>query len=326
MRIWSYPKIYNLGHPAIGDLFKGPVTVGEKLDGSQLSFAWTDDGLVVRSKGKLQYGPEGGLDGLFTRAVDYLLMVEPIPGYVFRAEYFTKPKHNTLAYDRMPENGIALYDVEDVSAPNNFWNHSLMMQLGERLGVSVVRDFTKKLARLGGGATDDETGELLLFGESLSLEALNEVIDAESQLGGPKMEGVVIKNYNRFTIDGKVMMGKLVSPEFKERHGRSWKERNPNRADILDDLQAALNTEARWQKAVQHLAEDGVLTGTPKDIGPLMAEVKRDTLEEEGDWIVEKLTSHFLPKVSRAIGRGLPEWYKEKLAASAFAPGEEVTV
>jgi hypothetical protein len=40
--IGSYPKIYNLGHKAVRDIFKEPVTAQEKVDGSQFSFMRVD--------------------------------------------------------------------------------------------------------------------------------------------------------------------------------------------------------------------------------------------------------------------------------------------
>jgi len=52
MRLNSYPKVYNLGHAAIVHLFDEPVTVEEKVDGSQFSFALIDGELSARSKGK----------------------------------------------------------------------------------------------------------------------------------------------------------------------------------------------------------------------------------------------------------------------------------
>ena len=34
----SYPKVYQLGHKAVLDIFSGPVVIQEKIDGSQFSF------------------------------------------------------------------------------------------------------------------------------------------------------------------------------------------------------------------------------------------------------------------------------------------------
>ena len=49
-----------------------------------------------------------------------------------------------------------------------------------------------------------------------------------------------------------------------------------------------------------------------------MAELKRDTVEEEREWIAGRLTEWALPKVVRGVGRGFPDFYKQLLAASQF--------
>jgi hypothetical protein len=298
----SYPKVYNLGHKAVAEVLQGPVVIQEKYDGSQFSFCWDPDGqLYARSKGREQYGPGRTLeevDDLFRAAVEYLLTVEPIPGEVFRCEVFKSKRHNTLDYGRAPRHGLVLFDVESMHNPSHY--RAYIDEWAARLGIEDAREWV----------VDD--------GSALTLEDLQLYLNKESTLGGVKVEGIVIKNYNRHTIDGKTMMAKLVSPEFRERHERSWKKRNPNRGDVLDEIIEALNTEARWRKAVQHLREDGVLKDGPEDIGPLMREVKRDTMDEERDWIISQLAAHFLPKVERAVGRGLPEWYKGQLAAGQF--------
>lgn len=45
----SYPKVYNLGHSAIKDLFHDEVVIQEKLDGSQFSFGIVDGEFRRRS-------------------------------------------------------------------------------------------------------------------------------------------------------------------------------------------------------------------------------------------------------------------------------------
>ncbi len=161
-----------------------------------------------------------------------------------------------------------------------------------------------------------ESVPVLFEGELDSLSAADFVrglMERDSILGGQKIEGVVIKNYEAFGHDGKTLMGKYVSEAFKEVHEKDWKKRNPNKGDILDEICEALRSEARWNKAVQHLKEDGTLIGEPKDIGLLIREVIRDTLEEESEFIKERFFLWARKDISRRITYGLPEWYKEKL-------------
>ena len=62
-------------------------------------------------------------------------------------------------------------------------------------------------------------------------------------------------------------MGKFVCEDFKEVANEVFKEKNPGSADFREMLGFKYKTQARWQKALQHLTEAGKVTGTPQDIG-----------------------------------------------------------
>ena len=144
------------------------------------------------------------------------------------------------------------------------------------------------------------------------------LLDTTSCLGGQKIEGVVIKNYQRFGRDKKILLGKFVSEAFKETHAKEWKAANPNRSDVVEVLIATLKTDARWHKAVQHLREAGELEDSPRDIGHLMKEVPKDVEKEEVDYIKDKLYEWAWPQIRRGIIAGLPEWYKDRLLERQF--------
>ena len=132
------------------------------------------------------------------------------------------------------------------------------------------------------------------------------------------MEGIVLKNYNQFGEDKKVLMGKWVREEFKEIHQGAWKGANPSRSDILEMMIKVYRNENRWQKAIQHLRDSGQLLGEPKDIGPLIREFQKDLTEECAAEIKEKLFEYALPKILRGASAGLAEYYKELLAQQQF--------
>lgn len=53
MSSWhSYPKIFNMGHPGIRELFDDEVLIEEKVDGAQFSFGVFNGEIKARSKGK----------------------------------------------------------------------------------------------------------------------------------------------------------------------------------------------------------------------------------------------------------------------------------
>lgn len=295
----SYPKVYNLGHALLSSLLgEQNVLVQEKVDGSQFSFGRFGSELRVRSRGTVMEVEEP--EKMFAKAVKWVKEnAERLSdGATYRGEYLMAPKHNTLAYDRHPVNHIILFDVtvgeECYLPPFELASEAI------RLGLEVV-------PQLYYGP-----------GKDLTHEMIKEFMDRVSCLGGQKLEGIVIKNYFEFGPDKKVLMGKHVSEHFKETHKTDWKGRNPGKGDIIASLGETLRTTARWDKAIQHLKERGALQNAPQDIPNLLKEVKADVLAECGDLIREELFNYGWPHIQRIITRGLPEWYKEQLAASQF--------
>jgi hypothetical protein len=294
--ISSYPSIFALGHRYIADIFLDPVLVEEKVDGSQFSFGLIGGEIVMKSKGAAvtQESPEG-MFKLAARSVSELAG-DLRPGFTYRCEYLQKPKHNTLCYGRVPARNMIVFDIN--TGTETYLSRAEKEAESQRLGLEIV--------------------PRLFEGMVASPESLFSLLENESVLGGCKIEGIVVKNYNRFGIDKKVLMGKYVSEAFKESHGKEWRANNPVITDIVDRLILTLKTEARWQKAVQHLNEAGTLEGSPRDIGNLIGEVKRDVLKEESEFIKEKLYEWAKDRIARAVTGGLPEWYKKTLVEKSF--------
>jgi len=292
----SYPKSFALGHRAIRDLFAESVIVEEKIDGSQFSFGRFGDDLLIRSKGCVMNidAPEK----MFNVAAATVKELGPrlVDGWTYRGEYLAKPKHNALAYDRVPTKHVIIFDI------NKGNEHYLPYEEKRRAAAELGL----------------ETVHLLYEGIVPDIGFFRSFLDKTSILGGQKIEGVVVKNYARYTVDGKAMMGKFVSEAFKEVHGASWKETNPGKADIIEKIIERVRTPARWAKAVQHLREAGALTDTPKDISPILKEVQKDIAAECGDDISSHLMAWAMPQINRGSIRGLPEWYKEQLMRLQF--------
>lgn len=300
MTIPPYPSIYALGHRAIKDIFAGPVIIEEKIDGSQFSFGVIGGKLHCRSKGATIHvdAPEK----MFGHAVETAknLSSQVTPEWIYRCEYLQKPKHNTLAYERVPKSHLIVFDVET--------------------GPSCFLPYQDKVEHAN--AIRLETVPLVHYGLLSNPDQFQSLLETESILGGCKIEGVVVKNYSIFTPSKHIAIAKYVSEAFKEKHSTSWKNRNPGRQDIVQNLIAMYRVNARWQKAVQHLQERGELTDSPKDIGSLIKEVNLDILKEEEDAIKGTFFKHFWPQIARGVTSGLAEWYKQKLAEQAFEKTE----
>ena len=294
--ISAYPSIYALGHRYLKELLLDPVLVEEKVDGSQFSFGVRDGEVRCRSKGAdlNVFAP----DKMFAKAVEWVVANQDklMPGWVYRGEYLVKPKHNVLAYDRVPANHIILFDV--AVGPEDYVAYDVKQEEADKLGLELV-------PRLYEGRVED-------------VQTLRAFLERVSCLGGQKIEGMVVKNYGRFGIDKRPLMGKFVSEAFKEVHNAEWKAKREGPTGVIEKLIETYKSPARWQKAIQHLRERGQIEDTPKDIGLLFKEVPADIRRECEEAIKDKLFEWAWPNVQRGVMAGLPEWYKQQLLERQF--------
>lgn len=273
--------------------------VEEKVDGSQFSFGVFGGELVFFSKNTRVYKEAAGM---FSNGVTAISNIADrlFPEWLYRGEYLQKPKHNVLAYDRTPANYVILFDV--TTGPETYLGRGEKLLEADRIGLEVVPSFQVDVKNMG---------------------ALQSLLNTQSVLGGQKVEGLVFKNYSRFGKDGKPLFGKYVSEAFREVAGGEWKAANPSKSDVIQLLINKLKTPARWNKAVQHLKEAGVLTNSPQDIGKLIKEVQEDIILECGGMIKDELYNWARGQIQRGVIGGLPEWYKLELAKSQFEQGEQ---
>ena len=217
----------------------------------------------------------------------------------FYCEYLSKPHHNILNYERVPKNNLYLF------------------------GVMIGLNFVSDLAEIHRYADmlDIQRPHLLCLGKIKDVKELETMLEQDSCLGKEKIEGLVVKNYAEPALAGSRMipisMGKYVGEAFKERHNSEWGTNFTSKGK-LETFLSSFKTEARWHKAIQHLKEKGELKGAPKDIGKLIAEIKRDVIDEEKENIKEELYKIFSDDVTRRSTRGFPEFYKEMLVKKQF--------
>lgn len=312
MNLPSYPKIYALGHRNVRDIMKEPVLVQEKVDGSQFSFGVLGGELFCRSKGAEidVWAPPK----MFARTVATIVGLHEAgrltPEWVYRGEALNRPKHNVLTYDRVPAGNIILFDI--TIGEQSYLRPDLVYAEADKLNLEMVPVFVVN----SGEGDDCDMGSRVN-----SLSDLAAFMERESCLGGQQLEGVVLKNYLRFGVDGKPLFGKYVREAFKEMHRKTSYKGVPGK-DIIDEIVSTLATEARWDKAVIHLAEREELEGSPRDIGALMKEVSMDIMGEEADQIKTALFKWAWKRISRGVTTGLPQWYKDKLAKAQFEQEE----
>lgn len=294
--ISGYPKIWHIGSPEVRDnLFKGGVEITEKIDGSQIGFGLLSDGnLCIRSKGCVIYN-EGYVrtpDTLFKAAVEYIITIKDKlhAETSYYGEVISTNKHNTLAYRSVPRNYVVLYGI----CSKGFWadDHEVLTKEADVLGFDSV--------------------PLLFSGVVIDKKHLDEFMQTESFYGGTKIEGMVIKNYNQQAISAYSSMcfGKYVSEAFKEANSAGWAAK-PGK---MEELMNSFTDKKRWEKAIQHLRDDGKLTDSPKDIGLLIPEILNDFTTERKQEVMEQLWRVSLRDITKHATKGFPEFYKSYLA------------
>lgn len=298
----SYCKIWQLSHREAKRVFNGQIEITEKVDGSQFGFGKLKSGeLVARSKGKQLFfdAPEK----LFAEGLESVARIEKHikAGQSYYAEYLKKPKHNVIAYDRVPKNHLALFSA--FSGDDPLIHYETLRAAADIFDIDVV-------PKIFVGPGDDFKFD--------PIKELHKFLDTESFLGGHKIEGIVIKNYFETVLVGglyfPILAAKFVSEEYKEKHS----SQTPKGKNNFQNFMESFRTEARWLKAIQHLRDNGELKEDLPDIGPLINEIKRDMKEEHMEEIKSFLYQNFKGEIYRKAIAGFPEFYKERLIKESF--------
>ena len=292
-KLHSYSKIWNLSHRAVSGILNDTCIVEEKIDGSQFSFGVRDGELYFRSKGAVIFEPEP--PNIFKSAVEAVRDIHNSiglrDGWVYRAEAIKGRGHNTLTYERAPKSGLVIWDIDKAQQDLLGWEDKKIES--DRLGLEVTP---------------------VLYEGKVTISILDDLLKSQPMLGGKMVEGLVIKRLYDNTIygrDGKVLVGKYVSEQFREHHKSNPEYKKANKKDIVTMLVEQYATEARWQKSVQHLEETGELNYVPQDIPKILKAVNIDIIEECADDIKEVLFKHYWKQLSKGFTRGLPVWWKD---------------
>ena len=299
----SYTKVMNLGSYRTENALVGEVILQEKVDGSQFGAGVNEDGdVVVRSHNRVM--EIDSPDKMFKLGVDHIKSMEKEfkslgSDFYCYFEYLNKSHHNTLNYDRVPKGNLVLFDC----LSNGKWvTREALEDVASELKVDIIPELYRGIA---------------------DIDKIKELLVTPSYLGNENIEGVVVKNYNQtILIGGQLfpLFTKYVREEFKERHNTEWKSQSPKGA--LMDYIDSFKTEARWEKALQHLKEKDEIENELRDIAKLVPRVMDDIKEEESDNIKEFLYKKFIGDITRTSTRGLPEWYKGKLLGNVIVRGK----
>lgn len=277
--------------------------VEEKVDGSQIRGMVTRGGEIIVGSKNVDFTPGRVVPKGFAKGVEQMQRVlsmlkqDGLEVMLF-GEYLEKPLHNTLQYDRVPAGNIYLFDAK---VEGRWLGAEEIDVLAEALGVEPVN----VLAR---------------YNALPDFEALKQYLGNTSVLGGQKVEGVVLKNRG-VLIDqyGKPAFYavKLVRKEFKELNSEVWKTQRRDGIHSINELIAAsldaLNIKNIWNKAIQHIRDDGKAQHSMRDMQVLSEYIDADIDLEYRLPIEEFMFTFLRGQIKRYIMKGLPGYYKQVL-------------
>jgi len=300
----TYPKVQGVHKPEAVGFTEGYVIVEEKVDGSQFRIEIDDQGIISvgsRNVDNIHESDPAGFGIGVENALKIFdgLKADPHEVITIYGEYLSKPKQNTIAYQRVPNQNIVIFDV----VINGKY---LDREEKERFAFSYGLECVPILWKGDGKNFTDDIREELLQSKSF----------LGHQAGYDKVEGIVVKNYTKYYDDsrfghlaGKHMCIKIVNASFQEKN----KVENPGQGDKLENLINSYTSEARWNKSIQHKKEAGELSFEMRDMAKLAPAVVKDIEEEEKEAIKEELWKIIWPKIKGRAVKGLPEHYMKFL-------------
>lgn len=308
-RVPSYWKSKNFYDPDLKDFFVNTIlAVEEKIDGSQFSFGFLPNkygAYVLRVTSRNKELATYNVDSMFAKAVNHLTATkyrDILPkDVVFRAEAVCTCKHNKIHYSRTPLGFCVVYGAENLktgaTVPRTVWQ-----LVANELGLEPVRAFP----------TVGTNGKTL----SDVIDEVKQYLEDESQLGGSKVEGVVLKRHENhiLTPDGVPMFAKVVSDSFREIAKPRKLKGLVTEDKIIKEILDLVNKDMVYSKAVQHLTEAGQLSHSNSDIGPLINEIKRDISEDIKEPAKALLWEWARNQVVTGVVEGFAKWYIKKLS------------
>lgn len=225
-------------------------------------------------------------------------------GLYYHGEAFTSRFTNTCKYDRAPKFFWMVYEI--VTQENRVLSPAEMAEVLEGTGFETVQ-------LIYDSERDGPVEDLQLFIDCIMLDI--EESKLLSSLGRTP-EGVVLKvlnngsNENGFTTT----RCKYVRPVFSEMN-HSKKERLPSLSDaeFIQELGKVYDTDARRQKAFQHLKEAGLWKEKlESNIPAMIAELDADLLKEEEEQLKNLLFVRFWPIISKNARGDVLSFLKKK--------------
>ena len=303
----KFPKVLGLGQPLLAEIFDDPVDLSSKIDGSQCRINLTESNVQCGSKNvdiadtKMFDLAYQQADRIWNEKVWWTFGDD----ITLFTEFLNKPKHNVLKYDRVPKNSLYVFGA---------------LIDGKHLSTEELIELATEL--------DIEPPHIIASQVKINNpEDLNEYLETESVLGGTKVEGIVIRNsyksyppllVSTMAFTNYPLVGKLVRDDFKERLQKEWSTKK-QRETPLAKVSTEFFTDARFNKAINHLNDAGKITYEMNNLKDIIPEFYSDLIDEERQEIMELALDDFWRQLKRKSDNFVVKEWKRYLVEKQFS-------
>ena len=273
------------------------ITITEKIDGANASFAVGEDGKLIAFSRRNELTPESNLQGFY----EYVQSLDPTmiscvlgTRYIFFGEWLVK---HTIKYPQEKMKQFYVFDVWDTEIEQYIpWEQT--KQMAEFCGLKMVPVFYD--------------------GPFISWEHVYSFVGKTEMGGEPTGEGVVIKSQDRLDnkFSGTPAYVKIVAKEFSEVHqSKPQKDIDPAKVaarQAAEALAETIVTSRRVEKAIQKFVEDGIVPENwdEKDLGTIAKNLPRaiynDCVKEEPETVAQiENFGKICGSLSMKLARGL---------------------
>jgi len=279
----KYSKVVRHGKKGTHLTIEGDpkVVIMEKLDGANASFK-KEDGVVKCFSRNNEVNEENNLRGFYEWVQENINPEDLMDDAIYFGEWMVK---HSIDYPQEVYQNFYLFDVYDEDM-ERYIPLEYVRNESERLSLKLVPVFYE--------------------GEFQSLDHVNSFV-GQSKLGDVG-EGVVLKNYDYIDKHGSQQFTKIVSDRFTEK-AKTKKQKLPQNSNELDDFVDTYLTNARVEKMLNKLVDEGVIDQEYgiEDTGTILknsgSRIIDDILEEEMDSLIKI--------VKKKIGKKYPQKVKE---------------
>ena len=257
----KYQHVSRLTNSETEGLLEGDVVVQTKIDGANLTVAWTEEkGHIIASRNNvisLNNEPMEGFRGAIQYCLGHIGLMVLSKDYILRGEWLVR---HSMNYPKEYMQHFYVFDVQRYDKDHSYVHPDEYIPLLEKYGIKYI----PVLAQL----------------TNPSMEELAKLAEGPDEFGAEQKEGIVIKNYNWINKYGRIQWGKIVNETFQIKNKLAFKPRKTD-DDSIKFASETVSKELVLKVIAKIKSEDPNNDITIKKMPHIMGLVWHDVFTEE---------------------------------------------